>query len=198
MTWPAYASSITFIALALVLLTLCGLLLRAGQRRVITAIGCLAGAAFFIGVLLWTFDLTVVPFATLFHVLMFSLVAAFIAIAVLRADVRHAGQWVALGLGTLLACVGAQPDLLGGSREIQGAVLIAGFYAMARAPTVIGKFLAPRRHGATARWWSREDGYDLLFYLLAIGAMLMPNLLLASLMAGVAALLFARQLRRSP
>jgi hypothetical protein len=196
MTSPAYVGSIAFIALALALLMLLGLLTHAGQRRVVAAIGCLAGAAFFIGVVLWALDLAPVPFSALFDALMFSLIATIIAIAVLRAELLHAGQWVVLGIGTLIACVGAQPDLLAGTPAHQGAVLVAGIFVMARAPGLIGRFVASRRHGATSRWWSLDDGYDLLIYLLLIAAMIMPSLSLASLMAGLAALLYAHQTLR--
>jgi hypothetical protein len=196
MTWPAYASSLAFIALALALLILLGLLLRAGRRRTIAAVGCLAGATFFIGVLVRAFDLADIPFSALFNALMFALIATFMAIAVLRVGLRYAGQWVALGIGTLMACLGAQPELLGGTQVTQGAVLVAGIFVMVRAPGLIGRFLASRRSGATTRWWSLDDAYDLLIYLLAIAAMAMPSLSLASLMAGLAALLLAHQMLR--
>jgi hypothetical protein len=127
---------------------------------------------------------------------MFSLIATFIAIAVLRSELRYAGQWVALGIGTLLASVGAQPGLFGGTPATQGALIVAGIYVMARAPGLIGRFLASRRRGATTRWWSPDDGYDFLIYLLLVAAMVMPSLSLVSVMIGLAALLFAYQLLR--
>ena len=63
---------------------------------------------------------------------------------------------------------------------------------MARVPGL----MASRRRGATTRWWSPDDGYDLLFYLILMAAMAMPTLSLASLVGGLAALLLAYQLRR--
>jgi hypothetical protein len=192
MTWPAYASSIVFIGLAFAFLGLCALLRRAGQHQVLGIVGGLVGAAAAIGFLLWAFDLVGIPIAAL----LFALVATFIAGAVLRPELRHGGQWAAIAAGTLMASVGAMPSFPGGTRAIRGTLIVAGFYLMMRLPGLIGKFLISRRYRTISRWWSSDDVYGLLIYLVCIAAMLMPTLPLAFLTVSLAGLIHLHQLLR--